>query len=227
MNIKKNLYLKNNFFGRIINLIFVFLIAFAFVLFNKNQNNSNIDFDKNSNYLDTYINFIKANNLKELEPNAVIRNLRYFEKVKFYKVIDGDTIEVISLNNNKEYRVRLIGIDTPESSYNKKLKIDVKRTDKDENTIISLGLRAKEYTMQLLKNQEYLYLEYDVSKYDRYSRILAYVYFENGYMLNLILVLNGYAKVYTIPPNVKYSEIFLKAQNFSKTNNLGLYKYGF
>jgi micrococcal nuclease len=224
---KKNWGSRNNFFARIINLIFVLLIIFAFVLFNKNQNNSNINFEKNSNYLDTYINFIKENNLKEIDPKIIKQNLKYFEKVKFYKVIDGDTIKVINLNDNKEYKVRLIGVDTPESSYNEKLKRDIKRTNKDENSIISLGLKAKEYTDQILKDQEYLYLEYDVSKYDRYNRILAYVYLESGCMLNLILVLNGYAKVYTIPPNVKYSEIFLKAQSFSRTNNLGLYKYGF
>jgi micrococcal nuclease len=219
---KRDIHSKNNFFARIITLIFVFLFTFALVLFNKEQVNKN-----SIVYSDYYLDFINKNNLKELDPNFIKQRLNNFEKVKFYENIDGDTIKVIDLKNNKVYKVRLIGIDTPESSHNKKLERDVKRTHKDERTIISLGKEAKKYTYNVLKNQEYLYLEYDVSKYDRYNRILAYVYLSNGYMLNLMLVLYGYAKVYTIPPNVKYSNIFVKAQEFSRSHNLGLYRHRF
>lgn len=223
MSSRRSSKLKNSFFARIINLIFFLLITFALFLFYKVQNNKN----NHSIYSNYYLDFINRNNFKELEPDFVKQRLKNFEKVKFYKVLDGDTIKVTNLNNNKEYKVRLIGIDTPESSYNKKLERDVKRTHKDEETIISLGKKAKEYTYNVLKSYEYLYLEYDVTKYDRYNRILAYVYLGNGYMLNLMLILDGYAKVYTIPPNVKYSNIFVKAQEFSRYYNLGLYRYGF
>ncbi|MCX7870310.1 MAG: thermonuclease family protein [bacterium] len=213
MTSKKNIESKNNFFARFLNFISLFLILLALILLHK----------QNKDYYLNYVNFINQNGLKSLDPNFVKNSLNDFEKVKFYKVIDGDTIKVIELNENKEYKVRLIGIDTPESTRNPKLERDVKRTHKDEQTIISSGLKAKEYTYNILKNQEYLYLEYDINKYDKYGRILAYVYLSNGCMLNLILVVNGYAKVYTIPPNVKYSEIFKKANEFARNNRLGLY----
>ncbi len=213
MKNRKNIESKNNFFARFLNILSFFLIIFALILLHK----------KDNYYYSNYINFINQNGLKDLDPIVVKNCLNNFEKVKFYEVIDGDTIKIIKLSENKEYKVRLIGIDTPESTKNKKLERDAKRTNKDENTIISLGLKAKEYTYNILKNQEYLYLEYDINKYDKYGRILAYVYLSNGYMLNLMLVVNGYANAYTIPPNIKYSDIFKKANKFARKNNLGLF----
>jgi micrococcal nuclease len=43
-------------------------------------------------------------------------------------------------------------------------------------------------------------------------------------MIYEILVKEGYARVDTVPPDVKYSNIFLTAENESRTNNLGLWK---
>ncbi len=51
-----------------------------------------------------------------------------------------------------------------------------------------------------------------MQQYDKYDRILAYVYLEEGTFVNAWLVKNGYAMVMTVPPNVKYQELFLKLQ---------------
>ena len=55
-------------------------------------------------------------------------------------------------------------------------------------------------------------LELDVQPRDKYGRLLAYVYLSDGTMLNALLVQEGYAQVMTIPPNVKYQDLFLKLQ---------------
>ncbi len=67
-------------------------------------------------------------------------------------------------------------------------------------------------------------LEYDVQKTDKYGRTLAYVYMENGVFLNEFLVKEGYAQIATYPPNVKYVEVFRKAQKLAREKSKGLWK---
>ena len=55
-------------------------------------------------------------------------------------------------------------------------------------------------------------LEFDVEQLDKYGRILAYIYPEDGTFVNAWLVENGYAMVMTIPPNVKHEGLFWKLQ---------------
>jgi micrococcal nuclease len=52
----------------------------------------------------------------------------------------------------------------------------------------------------------------DVEARDKYGRFLAYVYLPDGTMFNALLVKEGYAQIMTIPPNVKYQDLFLKLQ---------------
>ena len=66
-----------------------------------------------------------------------------------------------------------------------------------------------------------MYLELDVEERDRYARLLAYVYLENGRMLNELLIKEGYGTVLTIPPNNRYEQLFTAAQNKAKKNALG------
>jgi micrococcal nuclease len=65
-------------------------------------------------------------------------------------------------------------------------------------------------------------LEFDVQKRDRYGRILAYVYVD-GFMVNEWLVANGYARVATFPPNVKYAERFRTLEREARKQKLGLW----
>jgi len=138
------------------------------------------------------------------------------------RVVDGDTIKVIY--QSKLESVRLIGIDTPEFRINKRAYLQTQEYNKDAETIVSLGLAAKEYTNSLVKKGDTVKLEFDVQKRDKYKRLLAYVWLKNGKMLNEEIIKNGYAMPLTIPPNVKYEKRFLQAYKYAREHNLGLWK---
>lgn len=123
-------------------------------------------------------------------------------------VTDGDTFE-INYNGTKE-KVRLIGVDTPES---------VHPNSKKNN---EYGKQASNYTKNLLE-EKIVKLEFDVSPRDKYGRLLAYVYLENGEMLNEKLLKEGYAQVATYPPNVKYVENFKDIQKEARENKVGFW----
>lgn len=79
-----------------------------------------------------------------------------------------------------------------------------------------------EYTEKLLADTD-VYLEYDSEYRDAYDRVLAYVYLEDGRMVNEILLEEGMASVYTVPPNTKYSENFLAIQRKARENCIGFW----
>jgi len=133
------------------------------------------------------------------------------------RVIDGDTLQLV----NGE-RVRLIGIDTPELHESDKLYRDSLRTKQDARIIQELGRRAYEFTKQLVEGKRVI-LEFDVEKYDRYKRLLAYVYLKDGTFVNAEIVKQGYASLMTIPPNVKYSDLFLRLYQEARQNLRGLW----
>ncbi len=137
------------------------------------------------------------------------------------KIVDGDTLWV-HYGGQRE-KVRLIGIDTPESKVNTKAKKDAERSGQDINTIITLGKRATKYVSSLVKPGHKVTIEFDVDQRDRYGRLLGYVYLSNGKMLNEEIVKAGYATVMTIPPNVKYQDRFLKAYKHAKERKRGLW----
>lgn len=141
-----------------------------------------------------------------------------YNKALVIYVIDGDTLK---LENGE--KVRLIGIDTPESKYNAKLKRDLKNTDKDASTLVNMGKMASRFTNSLV-SKKYVRLEFDVQKRDRYNRLLAYAYLSDGRMLNAEIIKAGYAQMLTIPPNVKYADLFLELQEDARENNRGLWK---
>ncbi len=120
------------------------------------------------------------------------------------RVIDGDTIV---LNNGA--RVRYIGIDTPELSDHRR-------------SVRTLAFSAKEYNQRLVEGKT-VRLEYDLERFDKYHRILAYVYIGDLFV-NAELVKEGYATLLTIPPNVKYTSRFLALQEQSRENKKGLWR---
>lgn len=84
------------------------------------------------------------------------------------RVVDGDTI--VCDVDGKEIKVRLIGIDTPETVH----------PDKE---VEYFGAEASAYTTEMLDGQD-VSLEYDVEPTDRYGRDLAYVWLEDGMSLS-------------------------------------------
>ncbi len=113
------------------------------------------------------------------------------------RVVDGDTL-IVNYNDVEE-RVRLIGIDTPESVH----------SDEAQNT--EEGVVASEYTKSLVEGKQ-VELEFDVELRDQYDRMLAYVYVD-GVMLNKTLLEEGYAEITTYPPNVKYLDDYNAIMN--------------
>ena len=62
-----------------------------------------------------------------------------------------------------------------------------------------------------------------MSETDRFDRLLRYVYLASGEMANELLVIDGYAQVSTFPPDVKYQERFLAAQQQAVASGAGLW----
>jgi micrococcal nuclease len=122
------------------------------------------------------------------------------------RVIDGDTIEVRL--GERLLKVRLIGMDTPES---------VHPTVKDE----CFGAAAARYTRELLEGKQ-VNLTFDVERRDLYGRTLAYVWTDDG-LFNVEIVRAGYAHSYTVPPNVRYAEAILRAQRTARRERYGLW----
>lgn len=63
-----------------------------------------------------------------------------------------------------------------------------------------------------------------MQKRDKYGRLLAYVYLEDGTFVNAWLVENGYAMVMTVPPNVRHQELFLRLQREAREAKRGLWR---
>jgi micrococcal nuclease len=113
-------------------------------------------------------------------------------------------------------------MDTPELHYSEKLLRDSKRMRKDIKEIQSLGKRAAVFTRQLCEGKS-VRLEFDVRKSDKYGRLLAYIYLEDGTFVNAKILEEGYGQVMTIPPDVKYADYFLKLQREARENHRGLW----
>lgn len=128
---------------------------------------------------------------------------------KVVRVVDGDTF-VVDIDGT-ETKIRLIGIDTPESVH----------TDESRNT--EEGIVASDFTKALLKDES-VYLEYDVSTTDKYGRTLAYAYLSDGEtMINALLLSEGMAQVFTVQPNCKYADMFLELENNARNNGVGFW----
>ena len=122
------------------------------------------------------------------------------------RVVDGDTIHV-RIGARVE-KVRYIGVNTPE----------VHHPRKGEEPG---GREAAEVNRRLVEGKS-VRLELDVQERDRYGRLLAYVWV-GDVMVNAELVRLGYAQVMTIPPNVRYQEIFVKLQREAREAGRGLW----
>jgi len=130
------------------------------------------------------------------------------------KIIDGDTFFCSG------EKVRLIGVDTPESTINP--HIEKQRSLGSVERILYLGRKAKEFVTKIMPPGTRVRLEFDVQQRDRYGRLLAYVWLPDGRMLNEILLREGYAMLYTVPPNVKYEERFRKTSREAVEKGKGL-----
>lgn len=127
-----------------------------------------------------------------------------FEKTQVIRVIDGDTIIV-----SGDRRIRLIGIDTPETVH-------------PEKEAEPYGEESSAFAKKILEGKT-VYLEKDQSDRDQFDRLLRYVYLEDGTFFNLIMVERGYAQTMRTEPNIKHADLLQQAQLIAKQERKGLW----
>ena len=145
------------------------------------------------------------------------------EAVKFIRTVDGDTI-IVEDSEGQQQRVRLIGIDTPES------------VAKEEERNNEYGVMASDYTKELFSDVDTVYLEFDIDDDDQYDRTLAYVWLQDvddtfdetdieKYMVNAIIVKDGYGVAKRYEPTVAHDDTLQALMNDACKNNAGLWQY--
>jgi micrococcal nuclease len=122
-------------------------------------------------------------------------------------VVDGDTIDVIidlGFDILFSSRVRLAGIDTPES----------RTTDKAEK---ALGIEAKEYLKKQLKDAKSVVIRTEkMDSSEKYGRILGWVYINGeSESINNKMINDGYAWGYLGETKIKDFEVLKKARSKS------------
>jgi len=120
------------------------------------------------------------------------------------RVYDGDTI---ILEDKKQ--VRLLGVNTPE--------IESRHRSEEPG-----GIAAKKWLQNQLRESQ-VYLEFDEVRRDKYKRLLAHVFLPNGKHVNLALLENGLAAISIIPPNGRYSDKLIQAQQYAEKQKLGIW----
>lgn len=125
------------------------------------------------------------------------------------KVVDGDTIWVDRQGTRE--KIRLIGVDTPETVDRRK-------------GVQCFGIAASDHTKQVLTGQS-VFLESDPSQSstDRYGRELAYVWLQDGSLVNLGLIAQGFAHEYTYDVPYRYRDQFQAAEADARTHQRGLW----
>ena len=119
------------------------------------------------------------------------------------RVVDGDTIIVAGVG-----RVRLIGVDTPET-------VDPRRP------VQFFGREASAFARHLLEGKR-VRLEFDQRRTDRYGRTLAYVWLPDGPMANAEIIRLGFGHAYTRFP-FRYLEEFRRLEREARLAGHGLW----
>lgn len=123
------------------------------------------------------------------------------------RVVDGDTL--VADTGGVEERVRLIGLDTPES-------VDASRP------VMCFGPEASAALERLLPEGTPVLLVRDVEPRDRYGRLLAYVYrAADGRFVNLAMVRDGFAEAYPYPPNEQHTVELRRAESAARDEARG------
>lgn len=140
-------------------------------------------------------------------------------RVQAHNIHDGDTLWVHALDypNTKDFKVRLIGIDAPELHGNQSKK---------------LGGKATGALARMVKRGP-IYLQFDKQSYDKYGRVLAYIWLDEpddthieNSMVNLMMVAQGYAEKLEVKPNLQYSKEIAAAQERARSEKRGFWSAG-
>jgi len=127
-----------------------------------------------------------------------------FHEARVTEVNDGDTVTLTM--NSKKYRTRLIGIDAPEMRQR------------------PWGRRVKDHLVEIMDRSGWIVsVETDIVPRDKYDRLLVYLWTRDHVFINEQLVLDGYAVLFTIPPNSKYGERLGSAEDTAKRDKKGIW----
>ncbi len=125
-------------------------------------------------------------------------------EARVIRVNDGDTVTIVM--DHMKYRCRLIGMDAPEMGQE------------------PWGERAKEHLRKILKGSGWrVTVETGMEEYDKYNRLLAYLWTEDKTFVNEKMLADGYAVLFTFQPNSKYVDLFVKAQRDARNKKLGIW----
>ncbi len=119
-------------------------------------------------------------------------------------VVDGDTIHVNA--NGKRLKIRMIGLDTPES-------VDPRKP------VQCFAVEASARAKTLLGGQS-VHLQTDLSQdtVDKYGRTLAYIWTASGRLFNLDMIADGYAHEYPYDLPYRYQQDFRAAEDDARTH---------
>lgn len=195
--------------SKIIQLVMigVVLITTLILITNKEGNKQK----KSENKKEVEKQYIEENKKDKEQNNAVNEEVKSNSRIKdlsVKRVVDGDT--VVLEKNGYEYKVRLIGVDTPESVH----------LDKNKNT--KEGKIASDFTKERLTGKK-VDIEFDVKPQDKYGRYLVYLYVD-GISYNEVLLEEGMARVMMISPNVKNKELYAQIEKRAKDKKIGIWK---
>ena len=125
-------------------------------------------------------------------------------EARIVRVYDGDT--VLLLMDNETYLTRLIGFDAPEMGQE------------------PWGKKAREHLWTMLKDSGWnVSVETDLEKYDKYDRLLVYLWTTDKTFINERMLADGYAVLFTFQPNSKYVDLFKKAQRNAREKRSGVW----
>ena len=121
-------------------------------------------------------------------------------------VVDGDTLILVD-----GQKVRYIGINAPELAH-------------DDHSAEPYGEASKRFNA-LLVNRKKVRLEFDKERFDRYKRLLAYVFLKNDNFVNAEILSNGFAYLLRHRPNLKYDSMLLQSQRHAMSAKVGIWQY--
>ncbi|MBN2346191.1 MAG: thermonuclease family protein [Candidatus Aminicenantes bacterium] len=125
------------------------------------------------------------------------------EPARVVRVISADTLTV--LYRGKWEELKLIGPEASQTTLNDQAFEQALRSSSSTDEVIRRGLEATAFVRKLVRYGSQIWIEFDVRKRDRYSRLLGYVYLTDGRMLNDIILRQGLAELFLVPPNLRYS----------------------
>lgn len=140
-------------------------------------------------------------------------------RAKVVEIVDGDTLKSRIEEGDAEGQIqtiRLIGIDTPETKH-------------PSQPVECYGAEASNRLEEMLPEGRTVYLEQDISDTDRFDRKLRYVWFEGkrdgkAYLVNEMMVREGFAVVSTFPPDVAHIDELTHAQDVATFREAGLWE---